>query len=200
MMKKLITPLLCAMLLAGCYNGEDEGWTGGPVIPVTLKGIEAVNVDNSGELPKVATGAVKRDSYMVGIKWEADNLPGDDDAFVGDPIQKGEQTYSSIADGYSKRVRSLTQYNSQIKPEVLKDENDKPILDENDNEIILYPNVSIYFMEADRAFIPEGVDEGLVLVQGKDIPVPDEGTHIFRVEYWRHGDRAFYYDLTVELK
>jgi hypothetical protein len=197
-MKRLIIPMLCAVLLAGCYADNGDEWTGGSVIPVTLKGIEAVNVDNSGELPVVAAGAVKAQAYMIGIKWEADNLPSDDDAFVGGPIQQGEQTYSSIADGYNKRVRSLTQYNDQIKPEVLKDENDNPILDENDNEIILYPNVSIYFMEADRAFLPEGVDEGLVLMQGEDIPVPDKGVHIFRVEYWRHGERAFYYDLTVE--
>lgn len=175
-MKKLIIPLLLAVLLAGC--GKDGDWGGESLIPVTLKGVEAVHVDNSGEFPRISEGPIGKSSYMIGIKWDVDNLPGDDDAFVGGPIHKGEHTYSSVANGYSKRVRSLTKFNDDIKP-----------MEDPDDGSITYPNISPYFMEADRAFLPEGVDEGLVLLEA-----PDAGEHRFRVEYWKNGSRAFYYD------
>ncbi len=174
-MKKLIIPLLLAVLWAGCSKGDD--WSGESIIPVTLKGIEAVNIDNSGEFPKISDEPIGKNCYMIGIKWEVDNLPDDDDAFVGGPIYQGERTYSSVANGYSKRVRSLTKFNEDIKPE------------EGEDGTIIYPNISPYFMEADRAFLPEGIDEGLILLE-----MPDAGTHRFRVEYWRNGSRAFYYD------
>lgn len=171
-MKKLIFPLLAALLMAGCGSGDDD-WGGETLIPVTLKGIEAVNIDNAGAFPEISEGPIGKGSYMIGIKWEVDNLPNDDDAFVGGPIREGEHTYSSSANGYSKRVRSLTRFNEDVGP----------------TEDVLYPNISTYFMEVDCAFLPEGVDEGLVL-----LVAPDAGEHRFRVEYWRNGARAFYCD------
>ena len=104
-MRILILFAVFAALLAGCeesaYNSWDE-----PVIPVSLKGIEAVNIDNSGEKPVVSNASVKKEAYMVGIKWVADNIPSDDDdKFITGPIQQGEQRYESIADNYQKAIK-----------------------------------------------------------------------------------------------
>ncbi len=179
MMKKLILSLLASVLMVAC-SSDGEDWGGETLIPVTLKGIETVNIDNSGKYPEISDGPIGRNSYMIGIKWEVDNLPGDDDAFVGGPIREGEHTYSSAANGYSKRVRSLTRFNDEVGP----------------TEEIRHPNISTYFVETDRAFLPKGVDEGLVL-----LVAPDAGEHRFRVEYWRNGARAFYYDTpTITLR
>ncbi|GHT77444.1 hypothetical protein AGMMS50262_18460 [Bacteroidia bacterium] len=92
----------------------EDGWTD-PVIPVSLKGIEAINIDNSGEKPVVSNLPIKKEAYMVGIKWITDNVPIDeDDKFITDPIQKGEQRYSSVTDNYQKAIKCNTPFNSEI--------------------------------------------------------------------------------------
>ena len=107
-MKKLIIFTALVIIIAGC--GDGYGWDE-PVIPVTLKGIEAINIDNSGEFPTITNSPIKKDAYMLGVKWIADNTPTDNDKFITGPIREGEQTYNSIADNYSKAIMCLTSFN-----------------------------------------------------------------------------------------
>jgi hypothetical protein len=50
-------------------------------------------------------------------------------------------------------------------------------------------------MEADRKFLPEGVDEGLVLLEA-----PDPGEHRFRVEYWESGMLKFSKEIAITIE
>lgn len=170
-MKKLTLIVLAAIAAAaaGC-SVFDDGWYD-PVIPVTLKGIEAVNIDNSGEFPVVSAAPVKKEAYMLGIKWVADNIPGDDDRYITGPIYEGDQTYGSIADNYSKAVRCLDQFNADIPAGKY---------------------VSKFFKEIDRGYLPADVDEGFVL-----LVAPDPGEHSFRVEYWQGQELKFFHDTPV---
>lgn len=164
-MKKTIILAVLALSVAAC--SVSESWED-PVIPVTLKDIEAVNIDNSGEFPVVTNSPVKKDAYMVGIKWIADNTPDDDDdKFITDPIQKGEQTYSSIADNYLKAIKCNTQFNADIPAGKY---------------------VSKFFKEIDRNYLPADVNEGFVL-----LVAPDAGTHSFTVEYYVGEELKFSY-------
>ncbi|MDR1670921.1 MAG: hypothetical protein LBR57_00180 [Alistipes sp.] len=163
-MKKTIILLSFATACAGCAT-SDSGWSDEPVIPVSLKGIEAVNIDNSGEFPVVTAAPVKKDAYMVGVRWIADNVPSDDDKFITGPIEQGQQTYGSIADNYSKAVVCLTQFNADIPAGTY---------------------VSKFFKEIDRDYLPADVNEGFVL-----LVAPDPGQHSFRVEYYE-GEKMKY--------
>lgn len=165
-MKKLIVLAALAAAISGCAS-EGE-WGDEPVIPVTLKGIEAVNIDNSGEFPAVSASPIKKEAYMVGVKWIADNTPTDADKFITGPIRQGKQTYSSIADKYSKAIACLTQFNADIPAGTY---------------------VSKFFKEIDRDYLPADVDEGFVL-----LVAPDPGEHSFRVEYYDKEQLAFSYD------
>ena len=185
-MNKLIFPALLSVIMAGCYKNDDV-YTGDSVIPVTLKGIETVNVDNSGEAPAVAAEGVGKSAYMIGVKWIADDLPQDydDDNYVGGPVHQGQQTYDQIADSYVTHVHALTQFNAEV----------GPTTNEETGET-WYPNISNYFQSIDRWFssnwrtyLPEGVDHGLVLLKA-----PNPGQHSFRVEYVKNGAVVFKVD------
>ncbi len=166
MKKLLIIQLAFTLIVAGC---SQEGlWGNEPVIPVTLKGIEAVNIDNSGEFPTVSVEPIKKEAYMVGIKWIADNTPTEADKFITGPIEQGEQTYGSIADIYSKAVKCLTRFNADIPADSY---------------------VSKFFKEVERNYLPAEVDEGFVL-----LVAPDPGEHSFRVEYYEGEELKFSYD------
>ncbi len=167
-MRRLILFAALAVIFAGCDNLEYGGWDD-PVIPVSLKGIEAINIDNSGEKPIVSNASVKKEAYMVGIKWIADNIPSDeDDKFITDPIQQGEQRYESIADNYRKAIKCNTPFNSDIPAGKY---------------------VSKFFKEIDRNYLPADIDEGFVL-----LVAPDPGEHSFRVEYYKGEELQFFYD------
>lgn len=170
-MKKLILFAALACLMAGCsapYDSDD--WGGEHVIPVSLRDIEAVNVDNSGEYPSVATGSVNKEAYMLGVKWIVDNLPTDNDKFVTDNSWYGERSYYSISDRYSMSITCLTQFNSDIPAGTY---------------------VSKYFKRIDRTYLPADMDEGFVL-----LVAPDPGLHSFRIEYYSEasGEPEFSYD------
>lgn len=157
---------------AGCSSDDGgENWTGGSVIPVALKGIEAVNIDNSGEFPEVTVSPVKKEAYMLGVQWIADNIPTDGGQFITGPVPEGENTFQSIANGYSKAIRCLTQFNDNIERGAY---------------------VSSYFKAIDRDYLPAGVNEGFVL-----LVAPDPGRHAFSVEYWRGSELKFSYDTPV---
>jgi hypothetical protein len=99
-MKKLFLFFALAIAIAGC--SKNDTWNE-PVIPVSLVGIEAVNIDNSGEFPIVSSSPIKKEAYMVGIKWITDNTPSSaDDKFITGSVPKGENTYSGLSNSYSK--------------------------------------------------------------------------------------------------
>jgi hypothetical protein len=164
-MKNLIRVILLAAVAAGCSvnDGLDE-----PVIPVSLKGIEAVNIDNSGAFPVISNSPVKKEAYMVGIKWITDNTPTDGDKFITGSIQQGEHIYGSVADNYLKAIKCNDQFNSNIPAGKY---------------------VSAFFKEIDRKYLPADINEGFVL-----LVAPDPGEHSFRVEYYIGDDLQFFYD------
>jgi len=167
-MKKLILFTALVIIIAGC--AEDHGWDE-PVIPVTLKGIETVNIDNSGEFPAITNSFVKKEAYMLGVKWIADDTPTDGDKFITGSIRKGEQTYNSIAGKYSKAIMCLTPFRSDIPAETY---------------------VSKFFKEIDRNYLPANVNEGFVL-----LVAPDAGKHAFRVEYYDGDKLVFSHDTSL---
>ena len=169
-MKKLIILTAFAIAIISCSSDKEGGSE--PVIPVSLKGIEAVNIDNSGEFPAASALPIKKDAYMVGIKWVADNTPTDDDnKFITGPIQKGQQTYNSIADRYSKAIKSNSRFNADIPPGKY---------------------ISKFFKEIDREYLPADINEGFVL-----LVAPDPGPHSFTVEYYLGHQLKFSYNTSV---
>jgi hypothetical protein len=164
-MKKLSLFLVCAFVIAGC--AKDDGWNDS-VIPVSLVGIEAVNIDNSGELPVVTVLPIKKEAYMVGIKWITEHIITANDKFITGPIQKGHQTYASLSDRYLKAIKCNTPFNSNIPAGQY---------------------VSKFFKEISRNYLPADIDEGFVL-----LVAPDPGQHSFRVEYYEGNMLKFFYD------
>jgi hypothetical protein len=161
---------VAAVAITGCSSGYDP-WTE-PVIPVTLRGIEAVNIDNAGQFPQITVQPIKKDAYMLGIRWVVDNIPTENDVFITGPIREGEQTFGTVADGYQKAIKCLTPFSDGIPAGTY---------------------VSKFFKEIGRNYLPRGINEGFVL-----LVAPDAGTHSFRVEYHevKQGKTTlkFYYD------
>lgn len=165
-MKKLI--LLATVILAAFGCSSTDNWDD-PVIPISLQGIEAVNIDNSGALPVLGDSVVRKEAYMLGIKWITSNVPDDEeDKFITDPIEQGQQTYGSIAKNYSKAIKCNTAFNASIPAGRY---------------------VSKFFKEMDSKYLPNGIDEGFVL-----LAAPSPGMHSFRVEYYLDNELKFYYD------
>ena len=166
-MRKLLLFISFTVALLGCSKDESDRWND-PVIPVSLVGIEAMNIDNSGELPVVSISPIKKEAYMVGIKWITDNIPSEDDKFITGPIKKGEHLYSDLSNKYSKAIKCNTQFNANIPAGKY---------------------VSKFFKEIDRKYLPVDADEGFVL-----LVAPDPGIHSFRVEYYQGATLKFFYD------
>ena len=166
-MKKIFLFVALVLIMAGCKKDLD-GWDGS-VIPVSLTNIEAVNIDNSGELPVISALPIKKEAYMVGIRWITDNTPSDDDdKFITGPIRKTERIYSSLGDKYNKAIKCNTKFNANIPADSY---------------------VSKFFKEMDRNYLPSDIDEGFVL-----LVAPDSGEHSFRVEYYEGNKLVFFYD------
>ena len=167
-MKKLFLFILFIVAMLGCSKNGGDSWND-PVIPVSLKGIEAVNIDNSGELPVVSNSPIKKEAYMVGIKWITDNTPSDEDSkFITGPIKKGERLYRDLSNKYSKAIMCNTQFNANIPAGKY---------------------VSKFFKEIDRNYLPEDINEGFVL-----LVAPEPGLHSFRVEYYIGEKLQFFHD------
>ena len=167
-MNKTFLIIALSLVIAGCSKEYKDSW-GSSVIPVSLTDIEAVNIDNSGEMPIVSTLPIKKEAYMVGIRWVTDNTPSeDDDIFITGSIKKGEHLYSSLGNKYLKAIKCNTQFNSNI-PEG--------------------SYVSKFFKEIDNDYLPSDIDEGFVL-----LVAPDSGEHSFRVEYYENNNLVFFHD------
>ena len=111
-------------------------WDGSVIID-----IEAVNIDNSGELPVVSALPINKEAYMVGVKWIIE------DKFITVPIQKGEHLYSALGDKYLKAIKCNTQFNADIPAGKY---------------------VSKFFKEMDKNYLPSDIDEGFVLLVAPD--------------------------------
>jgi hypothetical protein len=153
--------LLCA---AGCSN-DSRDWGYEEVIPVYLAGIESVNVDNAGQHPVITNEPVKKEAYMIGVRWVTDNSdPGGNQSITG-PVEVGKSLYRDIANGYTRRIYCNTVFNSRNPAGA---------------------NVSQYFKEV--SYLPAGINEGFVLLSA-----PDPGEHSFKVVFTKGSDK-FEYD------
>lgn len=165
-MKKLI--LMATVVIASFGCDKSANWDE-PVIPVSLQGIEAVNINNTGALPVLGDSVVKKEAYMLGIKWITSNIPDDeDDKFITDPINLVESTKANITANYSKAIKCNTDFNGSIPAGKY---------------------VSKFFKAIDAKYLPNGIDEGFVL-----LVAPSPGLHSFRVEYYLNNELKFYYD------
>ena len=156
--------LLCA---AGCSEDEGRDWVyDDPVIPVYLAGIESININNEGQHPFTTTNPVKKEAYMIGVRWVTDNSDPDGNQSITGPIEVGSYNYRSIADNFTKRIYCNTVFNSR-NPEGA--------------------NVSQYFKKV--TYLPAGIDEGFVL-----LVTPTPGEHSFKVVYTNNKGEKYEYD------
>jgi len=149
--------LLC---LTGC--NKDADWTGkdDPVIPVILADIESVNVNNEGRYPFTTTDPVKKEAFMIGIRWITDNSNPEGDQAITGSVVAGANRYQNIADNYTKRIYCNTVFNSR-----------NPV----------GANISQYFKAV--TYLPSGIDEGFVL-----LVAPNPGDHSFKVVYTNNSN------------
>ncbi|MDR0509607.1 MAG: DUF5034 domain-containing protein [Rikenellaceae bacterium] len=169
-MKKLLFPLLGAALLSGCSK-KDSGDIGGPdaVVPVHIVGIEATNVDNSGEYPLVTNSPINKKAYMIGVVWLTDNSDPNGDQYIGGPITAdpwGRHGSTSLSSSYTKRIITNDDFNPSNPAG---------------------SNISQFFQPA--TVLPPDVDEGFVL-----LVAPTPGQHSFKVRYSTWEGVAFEYD------
>jgi hypothetical protein len=158
-----------AAVAAGCTKSDGADAWNDPVIPVTLTGIEAVNIDNTGEYPEVSAEAVKKEAYVLGVRWVTDHVITENDKFITGPITEGSQNYGQLGLPYQKAIMCLTPFSAGIPAGTY---------------------VSKFFKEIDSRYLPVGVDEGFAL-----LVAPDAGEHSFRVEYYDYaGALKFSYD------
>ena len=168
MKKKLLLIFLVVAMLSCAVEDVGDNWND-PVIPVSLVGIEAINIDNSGEFPMVSNISIKKEAYMIGIKWITENMPSsEDDKFITGPIKEGQHLHSALGDRYSKAIKCNTQFSANIPAGSY---------------------VSKFFKEIDRKYLPVDADEGFVL-----LVAPDPGQHSFRVEYYMGEELKFFHD------
>ena len=166
-MKKIFYLFAFAVAAAGCSKDDNDPWHD-DVIPVSMVGIEAVNIDNSGEYPELSNLPVRKEAYMVGVKWITEHTVSDDDKFITGIIKEGTQTYNSLSDKYKKAIKCNTDFSASIPAGSY---------------------VSKFFKEIDRKYLPADVDEGFVL-----LVAPIAGEHSFRVEYYEGQTLKFSHD------
>ena len=164
--KKLKNLFFAVFLLyvAGCKDADPDYWDD-PVIPVYLAGIESVNINNAGKHPFTTTEPVRKEAYMIGVRWVTDNSDPDGNQSITGPIVAGSYNYRNIADSYTKRIYCNTVFNSRNPAGA---------------------NVSQYFKGI--TYLPAGIDEGFVL-----LVAPDPGDHSFKVVFTK-GNERFEYD------
>lgn len=166
-MKKLFYLIAFAAVMAGCSKADKDPWYD-EVIPVSMVGIEAVNIDNSGEFPEIEYFSVKKEAYMVGVKWITDHTVSENDMFITDVIKEGAPSYNSLSDKYKKAIKCNTPFSASIPAGSY---------------------VSKFFKEIDRKYLPADVDEGFVL-----LVAPEPGEYSFRVEYYEGSVLKFFHD------
>ena len=147
--------VLVLLCLAGCSKMGESRVKFEPVIPVHLTGIESVNVNNEGQYPFTTTSPVKKEAYMIGVRWITDNSDPNGNQSITGPVGAGTNRYQNIADHYTKRIYCNTIFNSYNPAGT---------------------NVSQYFKAV--PYLPAGVNEGFVL-----LVAPTPGDHSFKIVY-----------------
>ena len=166
-MKKIFCFIVFVVSIAGCKEGPHDPWFD-DVIPVSLVGIETVNINNSGEFPETTVLPVRKEAYMIGVQWITDHTVSDDDMFITGIIKEGMQTYGSLGDKYKKAIKCNNDFSASI---------------------AAGSYVSKFFKEIDRKYLPMDVNEGFVL-----LVAPVAGEHSFRVEYYEGQTLKFYHN------
>ena len=153
---------------AGCKEDEkDWPYSDDEVIPVYLAGIESVNINNEGQYPFTTAEPVKKEAYMIGVRWITDNSDPDGNQSITGPVEAGKYRYQNIADNIiNKRIYCNTVFNSRNPAGA---------------------NVSQYFKAV--KYLPSGIDEGFVL-----LVTPDPGDHSFKVVYSNKNGNNYEYD------
>ena len=168
-MSKILNFMTIATLLycvTGCSKDSDPDYWDDPVIPTYLTGIESVNVNNAGRYPFTTTEPIKKEAYMIGVRWVTDNSNPDGDQAITGPAAAGSYSYKNIADNYAKRIYCNTVFNRHNPAGA---------------------NVSQYFKAI--TYLPAGIDEGFVL-----LVAPDSGDHSFKVVYTNKNGESYEYD------
>jgi hypothetical protein len=166
-MKKIFYLVTFVVAIAGCSKDSGDRWNE-DVIPVSMVGIEAVNIDNSGEFPEISVLPIRKEAYMVGVKWITEHTVSDNDIFITDVIKEGAPSYHTLGNKYKKAIMCHTAFSASIPAGSY---------------------VSKFFKEIDRKYLPADVDEGFVLLVA---PIP--GEHSFRVEYYEGNNLKFFHD------
>ena len=160
------------LLLAACSKSDGGDWTTSePLIPVSLAGIEAVNVDNAGELPEITNDRIPKEAYMIGIRWIFDDANPNGNQSITPSFGDKGYTPGDLATKFTKRIYAVDNFNARNPAGA---------------------NISQYFKQIQ--YLPDGIDEGFVLLSA-----PDPGPHTFKVVY-TSGSTVFEYTTdTVEL-
>jgi len=153
-MKKLYCFAASLFLLAGC-SLDNSNWYDDPVVPVSLAGIETVNIDNSGAEPFPTDDPIRKEAFMIGINWITDDSNPSGNQSITPPYSHKDYPSASIASSFTKRIYSVDRFNANNPAGA---------------------NVSQYFKQV--SYLPDGIDEGFVLLKA-----PDPGPHTFKVVY-----------------
>ena len=173
--KELRNLFFAALLLCtvGCKKNDND-WPGvdNPVIPVYLAGIESINVNNAGQYPFITSDPIKKEAYMIGVRWITDHSDPDGNQVITGPVAIGSYNYHHIADNYARQIYCNTVFNSRNPAGA---------------------NVSQYFKKV--TYLPANIDEGFVL-----LVAPDAGDHSFKVVYTdKKGERLEYNTELIKL-
>ena len=153
------------LYVSGCHEADPDYWND-PVIPVYLAGVESVNINNAGQYPFVTAEPVRKEAYMIGVRWVTDNSDPDGDQSITGPVAAGTHRYQNITNNYTRRIYCNTVFNSRNPAGA---------------------NVSQYFKEV--TYLPEGINEGFVL-----LVAPEPGDHSFKVVYTNSIGESYAYD------
>ncbi|MCL2097969.1 MAG: DUF5034 domain-containing protein [Bacteroidales bacterium] len=162
-MKKILF-VICLFCAAGCSNDWIDSTE--PLIPVHLIGIESVNVNNAGQYPFTTVDPIKKEAYMIGVRWVTDNADPDGNQEITGPVEAGNNLYQNVADNFTKRIYCNTVFNSRNPAGA---------------------NVSQYFKAVN--YLPAGINEGFVL-----LVAPEPGDHSFKVVYTNNSGERYEYD------
>ena len=159
---KILLSAILIYLVVGCSE-ERTVWED-PLIPVNLTGIESVNINNEGRYPFSTIEPVKKEAFMIGVRWITDHADPDGDQAITGPIEVGTYSYKNIANNYTKRIYCNTVFNGS---------NPRGA------------NVSQYFKKV--TYLPSGINEGFVL-----LVAPEPGEHSFKVVYTKNSSGESY--------
>ncbi len=164
-LSKLFALLVLAVWADGCTTGDEYRDT----VPVYLTGIEAFNINNEGAVPIVTDLPVRKEAYMIGVKFFLDDSRPGGDQYVT-PAERDSYN-DRVGNSYQTRIYCNTAF---------------------DDKNPAGSNISQYFKSI--KYIPGNLDQGFVL-----LATPQSGQHSFKVVYYSDGQMYSYDTDMVEL-